>query len=505
MMGIFLSNVLAEAKTRRRAVLRSLFLFLAFVSLSLASGQSTAFAKIKSSIVIDEETGRVLQSYQIDAPHKPASLTKMMTLYLAFEALDKGVLKLNQKIRVSAHASTRRPSKIYLRTGSYVRVRDMLYATAVKSANDAAAVLAEAIAGSEARFAQVMTLKARELGMKRTVFRNASGLPAHGQITTARDMAILARAILRDHPKYYRVFSQRYFRYRNRTYRNTNRLLHSYASVDGMKTGYTRLARFNLATSAVRGNQRIIVVVLGASSSRERYQRTVGLMTSVWKSMPKGKMMVAYNPTPAKTREKVKISLITPAKASVRTTGAARYGIQVGALKRYSQARRALAKALRRLPSRYRAGAHPHIDKIRNRSGSTFYRARLIGMTAVSADRACRVLKRRGVRCMRFSSRGSATTYAQKRTRQAKAAGGRYAIQVAASSSYKQARRVAVKAKRVLPKSIKSGTEVTVLSPRSYSGRFYRARVVGMSKLEAQRACSVLERHDIDCLAIRQG
>ena len=285
------SRSAVQAAERSGLAKTALLLTSLTVGLALASGQ--AQASVRAAIVLDQNTGRIYKSYNANVYHKPASLTKMMSLYLVFDALKAGRLRLNQWVRVSRWAASRPPSKMYLRAGQRITIRKLIYGMAVKSANDAATAAAEAVAGSEGAFARMMTMKARELGMYRTVFRTASGLPARGQITTAKDMAVLARALRRDHPRYYRVFSARYFRYAGRTFSNTNRLLHRYGVIDGLKTGYTRRARYNLATSATNGRKRVVVVVLGGTSSWERYRVTRNLLAFAWRARPNGSYVVA--------------------------------------------------------------------------------------------------------------------------------------------------------------------------------------------------------------------
>ncbi|MEQ8699216.1 MAG: D-alanyl-D-alanine carboxypeptidase family protein, partial [Bauldia litoralis] len=268
---------------------------ISIAGIALGATAGPSLSGVKSTIVVDAYSGRVIRAYNADASHPPASLAKMMTLYLTFEALKSGKLRWNQRVRISRHAATRMPSKIYLRHGQRVRIRDLVYATAVKSANDAAAALAEAIAGSEFRFAQLMTRRAHQIGMKSTYFGTASGLPARGQRTTARDMARLGRALILHHGKYYHIFSTRYFRYGRRTFASTNRLLHRRRGVDGIKTGYTNRARFNLVTSARRGRKRVVTVVLGATSSRTRYNRTRWLIAQGLKGRPKTRQFAAIH------------------------------------------------------------------------------------------------------------------------------------------------------------------------------------------------------------------
>ena len=245
-----------------RSVLPFVFL-LAAVSLANA-------AQKYASIVIDARTGRVLQAPNADAPRYPASLTKMMTLYLLFEQLDAGRLSLSTRMKVSTHAARQPPSKLGLKPGRTISVKTAILALVTKSANDVAAVVAEHLGGSERNFARKMTAKARELGMKRTTFRNASGLPDPAQKTTARDMARLGRALHERFPKYFKYFSTRIFRYGKRRYANHNRLLGRIKGVDGIKTGYTRASGFNLVTSVHRGKRHIIAVVMGGRTGRSR-------------------------------------------------------------------------------------------------------------------------------------------------------------------------------------------------------------------------------------------
>ncbi|WP_282607368.1 D-alanyl-D-alanine carboxypeptidase [Pelagibius sp. Alg239-R121] len=248
--------------------MRRLFGFLV-IAVSLIAVADTAKARY-ASIVIDAETGQVLHGANQDTRNYPASLTKMMTLYMAFEALENGTLTLDKKLKVSRRAAGMPPSKLGLKAGKTIRAKDVILALVTKSANDAAVVMAEALGGKETQFARMMTKKARALGMKRTSFRNASGLPNRGQLSTARDMSKLAQALLRDFPSYYSYFSTKSFTYAGRTYRNHNKLLKNYKGTDGIKTGYIRASGFNLVASVKRNNRRLIAVVFGGRTSRSR-------------------------------------------------------------------------------------------------------------------------------------------------------------------------------------------------------------------------------------------
>ena len=212
----------------------------------------------------------MLQSNNPDGIRHPASLTKIMTLYLLFERLDAGKMKLDTEMEVSEHASEQAPTKLGLRPGQTIKVEDAIKGLVTRSANDAAVVIAEAIAGDEDDFAKLMTRKARALGMSKTIYRNASGLPNDEQVTTARDQATLGRAIQDRFPRYYRYFATTVFNYRGQSIRNHNRLLGNVEGVDGIKTGYTRASGFNLVTSMRRGNRHLVGVVLGGRSGGSR-------------------------------------------------------------------------------------------------------------------------------------------------------------------------------------------------------------------------------------------
>jgi D-alanyl-D-alanine carboxypeptidase len=223
-----------------------------------------------ADIVMDVKSGRVLHEASADALRHPASITKVMTLYMLFEQLDAGRLTLASQLPVSEHAAAQAPTKLGLRPGQTISVQDAISGMVTRSANDAAVVVAEAIGGSEDNFAALMTRRARSLGMTRTVYRNASGLPDAGQITTARDLAVLGVAIQDRFPRYYRFFQTRSFVYRGRGISNHNRLLGSVEGVDGIKTGYTRMSGFNLLTSVKRADRQLVAVIMGGRSSGSR-------------------------------------------------------------------------------------------------------------------------------------------------------------------------------------------------------------------------------------------
>ena len=235
-----------------------------------APPKGPAKARAYAAMVIDVNSGKILFEKNAEDLRYPASLTKMMTLFLLFEDIKAGRISTTSRLKVSRNAASKPPTKIGVRAGTTIRVEDAMRALAVKSANDVATVVAENLAGSEQAFAARMTKMAQSLGMTRTRFVNPSGLPDTRQVTTARDMAILGRALKRRHPRYSRHFSAREFRYAGRRYKATNKLLGKVRGVDGIKTGYIRLSGYNLVASASRGRKRIIVVVIGGKSGRSR-------------------------------------------------------------------------------------------------------------------------------------------------------------------------------------------------------------------------------------------
>ncbi|WP_238547948.1 D-alanyl-D-alanine carboxypeptidase family protein [Meridianimarinicoccus roseus] len=258
----------------------------------LAAGAASAAPY--AAMVIDARSGEVLHSRNADTRLHPASLTKMMTLYVVFDAVERGEISLDTPVRVSRNAASKPPSKLYLKEGQRIQLRYLIRASAVKSANDAAAALAEAISGSEAAFAERMTRTARALGMNDTTFKNAHGLTQSGHLSTARDMTTLGRALFFHFPDYYHLFSRRSAEAAGKTVYNTNRkLLAAYKGADGIKTGYTRAAGFNLVASAERGNKRIIATMFGGSSGAARNARVAELLDMGFQRAP---TRVAMNP-----------------------------------------------------------------------------------------------------------------------------------------------------------------------------------------------------------------
>jgi D-alanyl-D-alanine carboxypeptidase len=241
-----------------------------------------AWAGKYASIVVDLDTAQVLHARDADETRYPASLTKVMTLYMVFDALDAGKLKLNERMPVSKAASRQQPSKLGLKAGATIKVEDAIRALVTKSANDVAVVFAEKLGGTEAKFASKMNAKAKELGLKNTTFKNASGLPNRAQVTTARDMAKLAEAMFLDHKDRYNYFALPSFTWNKRRYENHNTLLKKVKGVDGIKTGYTNASGYNLMASAERNGRRVIAIMLGGSTGRSRDAHVADLLEAAF-------------------------------------------------------------------------------------------------------------------------------------------------------------------------------------------------------------------------------
>ncbi len=285
-----------------------------------------------AAIVIDAKTGRMLHGVNENALRHPASITKVMTLYMLFEQMERGRFRMDSPLRVSSYAASRPPSKIGVDAGETIEVEDAIKALITKSANDVAVVVAENIAGDEDTFAEQMTRRARSLGMTRTVFKNASGLPDAEQVTTARDLTILARAIQERFPRHYQMFQTRNFAYEGRNYRNHNKLLGRVEGVDGIKTGYTRMSGFNLMTSAKADGRHIVSIVLGGRSGRVRDNIMAGLVvahlprasagprTSLVAQLPETErqpdVQRTVERTPERAPERVRVAVAEPVRAA---------------------------------------------------------------------------------------------------------------------------------------------------------------------------------------------
>jgi D-alanyl-D-alanine carboxypeptidase len=363
-----------------------------------------------SSIVIDDATGQVLEEHAADAVNYPASLTKMMTLYLTFQGLEQGKLSLEQHFTVTDHAASQEPSKLGLKPGETVALKDLIFSIITHSANDAAVVVAENIGGSEPAFAARMTSEAHALGMLNTNFADASGLPNPDNVTTARDLAILARALHRDFPREYAWFSTEEYDYRGVSYANHNHLMHAFAGMDGIKTGYIHASGFNLAASAVRDGRRLIAVVMGGQSAPARDMKVATLLNEGF-AHPAGDSTEIADDEDSVPHETIAhragraISALSPVgKAEAATRPDRRlaqmhsdWGVQVGAFVGHEAAVHAAERALHKLPSR--RGPVIMVLAPAAAAKEPVFRARIVHLSHRDAEAACRTLHLRHETC----------------------------------------------------------------------------------------------------------
>jgi len=344
-----------------------------FVFLILSS--SVSFAK-KAAIVIDFDTKEVLFEVNANTKNYPASLTKIMTLYILFDQIEKELLTNETKLKVSKNASSRSPSKLYLEAGSYIKVEDAIMALIIKSANDVATVVAENISGTEKEFAKVMTSYARNLGMNNTTFKNASGLPNRAQLTTARDISILSHALITNFPEKYKLFSKQKFTYNGKTYKTHNKLMLSYEGADGIKTGYIRASGFQLAFSAVRNNKRLVGVIFGGDTGKQRDRSLKIIMDKEF--------------TELGINKKVTKSVIVKKETKKINTNS--YSIVVGTFKYRNSAEKQLKLIKSKYPKTTTAKkANIVLIKV---SGKQLYESRFENFSKKEAYTACKRLKK---------------------------------------------------------------------------------------------------------------
>ena len=403
--------------TLKRAVRKGFLVLVVLLFLSLVN-QAQANPRY-SSIVIDADTGAVLHESNADASRYPASLTKMMTLYMLFEAIEQRKMTLDTRMQVSAHAASMPQTNIGLRMGDSISVREAIPALIVRSANDVAAVVAEALGSSEANFGRMMTDKARKLGMHSTTFRNASGLPNGEQKTTARDLVTLSTRLMKDFSKHYHYFSTQSFSYKGTTYNSHNRMVRNTPGVDGLKTGFIRASGFNVATSSKRGDRRVIAVVMGGQTAAARDQHMAQLLD---RSFNQGSAMHVSNtsniravpvealnssastpvPKPSPVLEKKPIPVVTQpisqSAAKVRPQKVAMlendgWAVQIGSYHEPDRAHAQAQAAARWIPGEVKVTE----VEISNRK---LYRARLVGLYESQARTACQNLTRQGMGCL---------------------------------------------------------------------------------------------------------
>ncbi len=369
-----------------------------------------------AAITIDAQSGKVLHERHADKSLYPASLTKMMTLFLTFEALESGRLHMDKYLTVSRRAVNQQPSKLGLKVGERITVKQAILALVTRSANDVAVAMAETIGGSEAGFARMMNERAASLGMRNTHFRNPHGLPNPAQKSTARDMAILARALMQYFPQHYHFFKTERFTYKGQTIQSHNRLMQRFPGMDGLKTGYTIASGFNLAASAVQNNRRIITIVFGGRTAASRDQHVATLMNTGFTALGRERQPVQVASLPAQTIQPQPTQtaatqadpgavrpLTAPAQAATTqpyVTGPTNWGIQVGAFGSAALGLKALQAAKTKLGPLVTQGQPPRALVVPTRThNGTVYRARFLGLSAQSAAKACAELDE----CMAFT------------------------------------------------------------------------------------------------------
>jgi D-alanyl-D-alanine carboxypeptidase len=378
---------------------------------------SSAKAKY-ASFIINENTKRIYHNTNADTRNYPASLTKIMTLYMVFDALKNKKISMNTKFKISKRAARQPPSKLSLSAGSNITVKNAILALITKSANDVATVVAENLGKSERNFAKLMTKKARKLGMTRTTFKNASGLPNRGQLSTARDMAVLGIAIRKNHPNFFKLFKTKSFVYKGIKYTNHNNLLSNYSGTDGIKTGYTNASGFNLVASVERNGQRIIGVVFGGKKARSRDKHMINLLNKYFKTSPSKPLVRIAKPSEIpKARPKIIIAEknVRNFKIPARTNKTLyseniqdNWFVQIGAFKNRLNAHKAARNARNIVPEQL--GNLPaslsKITKTNNANNNLEYlwRVRFIELAENQARSVCAELWTSGLSCIPLPS-----------------------------------------------------------------------------------------------------
>jgi D-alanyl-D-alanine carboxypeptidase len=531
-------------KTRRGSLspFRITFAFvLALLTFAILGQPAPAEARpVQASIVVDTATGEVLQASNADASTYPASLTKMMTLYLLFEAVQEGRVKLSDTITFSSHSAGMPATNLNVDAGDRISVETAILAMVVRSANDAAVAVAEYLGGTESGFARLMTNKAQMLGMNSTLFRNANGLPDPKQRTTARDMATLSVALIRDFPQYYGYFKRTSFQYRGVNYSGHNKLLKTFAGYDGIKTGYIRASGFNLASSAQRDGRRLVVVVMGGTSPSMRDRRVADLLASGFRSQRGTGMLLAAKapksgniatlaptPTPAETAVEDVIAKIiakpaqTPAAASLAAAsnhGTPNHSVPNFELAGIKGMAPMLKPGTRTSVAELAAASEAPLPKL---TGAAFQMQPMlkpgtttpvIELAAASGEEALPRVTTTAFQMQPMLKPGTGPkviTLATASAPDAQAttvawnADGDYGIQVGAYSKYNAAQKAAQTATKSEAELLADARIIIDTQKMNNGSKVYRARVAGLSKRDAQTACSNLKAKRTDCLVLK--
>jgi len=442
---------------RLASLLLGVFLFSVVLQPALALARPVA-----ASIMVDAATGEVISSSNADVPTYPASLTKMMTLYLLFDALKHGQIKLSDSIVFSEHAASQDATNLAVSAGDSIRVETAILAIVVRSANDAATAVGERLGGNEWTFAQKMTQQARALGMSNTVFRNANGLPNPDQHTTARDMAILGVALLRDFPEYYHYFASESFTYQGVQYAGHNHILDKFDGADGIKTGYIRASGFNLVSSAERNGRRLVGVIMGGETPYVRDRNMVAMLNKGFATKAgSGTTMLALGaakPAVTPAAAPAQIAAIAPAVTTAAIAPiAASQGFVAKPMEGFTTAASAATPAS--------APGDPLLPLLKPGSGLELADNDQPDPQAI--DNVWRS--------------GTAT----------------YGVQIGAYSQYAPAQSAAVRITRSMP-SLFADARVVI----DESNSLYRARVMGLSKADAEKACQTLKAQQSDCMVL---
>lgn len=462
-----------------------------------------------AGIVVDAETQEILYAENADEPRYPASLTKMMTLYLLFEALEGRSMSLGHPLPVSSHAASMPATKLWLKAGSTIPVDKAIQALVVRSANDVAVVVAEALGGTESGFAEIMTRKARELGMEDTTFRNASGLPDSGQVTTARDMAILAEHLIQDFPQHYHYFGLTEFTWRGTRHTGHNRLLNNYPGADGLKTGFIRASGFNVATSAVRNGRRMVAVVMGGYTASSRDEQMASVLdrgflraslgdgqgfladTSISGGLlmqPQQGMLSAPAPSPTTQVASAPAVPVSPTAVQPSRVESVIAPAQVASAAPVIQ--EASTSSVGSSGSSYSTASAR--DPLSNLASSPV-------PVAASAPMVASVSTPSPVRATSSPAPASTPSPTPAPSQSAPTSAGDWGVQVGAFSSEDSARSQATRAADQLAEEL-SNARVAVA--RADNADVYRARLVDLQEGQARTACRHLAQRGMDCMVV---
>ncbi|MBN8413793.1 SPOR domain-containing protein [Halomonas denitrificans] len=481
--------------TTRYSVWRSLTMLIALVVTCLMVQSAHAGNPRYAGIVVDAETHEILYAEHADESRYPASLTKMMTLYMLFESLEGRSMSLGQPLPVSSHAASMPATKLWLKPGDTIPVEKAIQALIVRSANDVAVVVAESLGGTESHFAEMMTRKARSLGMNNTTFRNASGLPDSGQVTTARDMVILARRLMLDFPQYYPYFSLTEFTWRGTRHTGHNRLLTKYPGTDGLKTGFIRASGFNVATSATRNGRRMVAVVMGGYTAASRDEQMMSVLDRGFlrASLSDGRGFLASTDVSGgelmAPRQRGLISAPVPTSSRLAQTSS--NAVQPSRVETIVPPAQVASRQSAGTPVRFESstpvisGTRPQTDPLRRLMDDAPSSAPAVASIPVAASvpTATRPEPR--------ATASSAPSVAQT---------GDWGVQVGAFSDMDSARSQASQAANRLASEM---SHARVAVARADNANIYRAQVLDLQEGQARSACRRLMEQGMDCMVVQ--